>query len=153
MTMQVHENDKPRYVYREGAHVGIEFGPDYSSEAMFVDAVTGSLALDGKPIRCTGFVPGVTMRVSMRVPVPFASSDAAQRYACKVWDQISSKLAGWLSRPPLGAAKLSGGLGLEIEFGRDRRDMIGPGSMQISVDFASSGGLIHGKSERSWQGR
>lgn len=138
MTMQVHENDKPRYVYREGAHVGIEFGPDYSSEAMFVDAVTGSLALDGKPIRCTGFVPGVTMRVSMRVPVPFASSDAAQRYACKVWDQISSKLAGWLSRPPLGAAKLSGGLGLEIEFGRDRRDMIGPGSMQISVDHTAA---------------
>ena len=136
--MQVHENNKPRYAYREGALISIEAGPDYSSEAMFVDAVTGSLTLGGKPVRCTGFVPGVTMRVSMRLPVPFPSSDAAQRYACQVSDQISPKLAGWLSRPQLGAAKLSGGPGLEIEFGRDGRDMIGPGAMHISVEHSDA---------------
>ena len=136
--MQVSENHKLQHAYREGADVRIEAGPDYSSETIFVDAVTGSLTLGGKPVRCTGIVPGVTMRVSIGGPVPFSSPDAARRYACQVWDQSSAKLAGWLSQPRLGAAKLSGGPGLEIEFGRDGRDMIGPGSMQISVDHTDA---------------
>src|SRR5581483_5766455 len=97
--MQVSENHKLECVYSEGAHVRMEGGPDYSSEAMFIDAVTGSLTLGGKPVRCTGIVPGVTMRVSIGVPVPFSSPDAARRYACQVWDQVSTKLAGWLSQP------------------------------------------------------
>lgn len=136
--MQVSENNKPQHFYREGAHLRIEASPDYSSETIFIDAVTGSLTLDGKPVRCTGIVPGVTMRVSIGGPVPFSSPDAARRYACQVWDQVSPKLAGWLSKPKLGPAKLSGGPGLEIEFGRDGRDVIRPGAMQISVDYTDA---------------
>jgi len=136
--MQVNENHKVECAYSEGAHVRIEGGPDYSSEATFVEAVTSSLMLDGKPVRCAGIVPGVTMRVRIAVPVPFPSPDSARRYACQVWDQISTKLAEWLSQPRLGAAKLSGGPGLDIEFGRDGRDLIGPGAMQISVDHTDA---------------
>ena len=136
--MQISENQKLQHAYREGAHVRIEAGADCSSEATFIDAVAGSLTLGGKPVRCTGLVPGVTMRVSIDGPVPFSGSDAARGYACEVWDQVSPKLAGWLSKPKLGPAKLSGGPGLEIEFGRDGRDMIRPGTMQISVDYTDA---------------
>lgn len=83
-TMQINENYKPQHVYREGAHLRIEAGPDYSSETIFIDAVSGSLTLDGEPdIRAGGV--NVETRNRPTLSAKRCAERTATRKRCSRW--------------------------------------------------------------------
>lgn len=86
---------------REGAHIRIPSHETLSTRDLVELALNGSMAMQGKPVRCAGVVPGVTMSVSTGRLYP-CDGDEAQMFAADIWTKIESKLAAWLkmSTPP-----------------------------------------------------
>ncbi|MEJ8800136.1 hypothetical protein WKR88_28035 [Trinickia caryophylli] len=95
------------------------------------------MALKGKPVRCSGLVPGVTMLISSGGLRPQHGGEA-ESLAADVWALIAPKLTEWLQMlaPPAGVTMRLADLWIEI--GWDARTVIAPGAMDVVVTHEPS---------------
>lgn len=121
--------------FYEGARIVIPGDENRATHDIFATALIASMSLRGKPVRCSGIVPGVTMRISSGGLRPRVG-DEAEWLAADAWQRISPKLSEWLimPNPPAGATIQLGDL--TLEFGRDACSVVGPGAMDIVVMHA-----------------
>ena len=123
---------------QEGGRAKLVGGPHRSSHSIFCLAVWGSLHLDGQPVRCTGIVPGVSLRVATGA-TKLSGVDPGD-LASDIWHAVRARLADWVANGPAGARKfgMSSGDGIEVEFGWDSETTVRPGVMQIDVEYAKA---------------
>lgn len=122
--------------FREGGSMKIPGGRDRSSQSIFSTALFGSLALQGQPLRCSGIVPGVSMRISTGSFRP-VDDNAVVPAALAMWQEVRPRLVEWLISPVEPAAlKVVLKPDIEIEFGRDGRYLLRPGVAQIEIEYA-----------------
>ncbi|QOK82870.1 hypothetical protein [Ralstonia solanacearum] len=118
---------------REGARIMVENGSRQSTETLVGIVLSSSMALGGKPVRCSGVVPGVTMSVSTGL---FKLHDGEEWDGAVdgMWKAIRSKLVDWLTtRSPSPGLTIGLNSGVEFEFGWDGPYRIDEGAMQIDV--------------------
>ncbi len=118
---------------REGARIVVENGSRQSTETLVGIVLSSSMALGGKPVRCSGVVPGVTMSVSTGL---FKLHDGEEWDGAVdgMWKAIRSKLVDWLTtRSPSPGLTIGLNSGVEFEFGWDGPYRIDEGAMQIDV--------------------
>lgn len=124
--------------FQEGGRATLPGGRHRSSQSIFCLALWGSLHLDGRPVRCTGIVPGVSVRIEaggMKL-----NDDEAVSLADDVWHAAYSRLGAWLAGGPRGPAKfgMSARDGLEIEFAWMGASTLRPSAMQIDVEYTKA---------------
>jgi len=124
--------------FQEGGRAKLVGGRYRSSHALFCLAVWGSLHLDGQPVRCTGIVPGVSLRVATGATK--LSGVGPGDLASDIWHAVRARLADWVANGPAGARKfgMSSGDGIEVEFGWESETTVRPGVMQIDVEYAKA---------------
>ena len=123
--------------FEDGGHVTFAGGRHRSSRSIFSIALWGSLHLGGRPVRCDGIVPGVSLRVETGIAE--ASDNEAIRLSRDLWDAVRSRLAQWLAQGPDGASKFGmAGRGLQLEFTWNCTTGLRPGAMQIDVEYAEA---------------
>jgi len=123
-----------RYNFREGGRMMLSGRDVYSPEALFNLTLIGSAILDGQPIRCSGIVPGVSMRMMVRFH-PRAHEIKPEHYAQQVWRCVRPIFDDWLVEPkrvPGFTMEIEGG-GVTVRFARDELLQLRPGVMQIEV--------------------
>lgn len=121
--------------FEAGGRAKLFGGAHRSSQSIFCLAVWGSLNLDGQAVRCTGIVPGVSVRVavgSMKL-----NDEEAIRLSDYSWHAVNGRLAKWLADGPQGPSRfgVSSRTGLEIEFAWDDVAAAHPGVMEIDVEY------------------
>jgi hypothetical protein len=121
--------------FREGGRIGLKGGPDRSTASIFQVALAASLALGGQPVRCSGLVPAVSMRVGAGDLQP-ADGEDAERILSQVWEAVHRRFVEWLTADasPAGMS-ITVSPDIRIEFGRDGRYVLRPGVMQIDVGY------------------
>ena len=77
--------------FREGEHVTVRDGSSLSTAGVVSIAILGSMALAGKPVRCSGVVPGVTLLVSTGGLRSRDSDDADQLIVSGVFSTLRKK--------------------------------------------------------------
>ncbi len=118
---------------REGAHIVVENGSRESTEALVGIVLSSSLAIGGKPVRCSGVVPGVTMSASTGL-FKLHDGETWDGVLDGMWKAIRPKLVDWLTMPSPSAGLTIGlNFGTEFEFGWDGPYRIDEGAMQIDV--------------------
>ncbi|SDG68364.1 hypothetical protein [Paraburkholderia phenazinium] len=120
--------------FREGEHVTIRDGSSLSTAGVVSIAVLGSMALAGKPVRCSGVLPGVTLLVStgaLRAP----GGNEADQVIDDIWGRIRPGLVDWLTmRTSPAGVTMALGSDIRLEFGWDDRHRVCDGAMQIDVE-------------------
>ncbi|WP_240766808.1 hypothetical protein [Paraburkholderia flava] len=133
--VKVFENSGQSLRYREGSLMKIPGSPERSSQAIFSAALFGSLALEGQPVRFSGIVPGVSMRVgtgSLRL----GDDDAVIHAARGIWREVQPRLIEWLTSPVAPAGlKIVLAPDIKIEFGWDGKYFLRPGVTQIDIEY------------------
>jgi hypothetical protein len=119
--------------YREGGRITLR-RHQFSPSSLFTLTLAASMGLGGQPVRCSGFVPGVSLRISAG---PFAASLSgaeAENYSDQMRKPILSIFERWLTNPEnhpvLWVEQYDGGL---IQFARDALQVTLPGVMQIDM--------------------
>ena len=75
--------------FEDGGHVTFAGGKHRSSRSIFSIALWGSLHLGGRPVRCDGIVPGVSLRIETGIAE--SNDSEAIRLARDLWDAVRSK--------------------------------------------------------------
>jgi hypothetical protein len=124
--------------FQEGGVAKLRGGARRSSHSIFCLAVWGSLHLDGQPVRCTGVVPGVSLRVATRA-IKLSDIDPGD-LASDIWRALRGRLAEWVASGSAGPRRfgMSSGDGIEVELGWDSEVTLRPGAMQIEVEYAEA---------------
>jgi hypothetical protein len=120
--------------FREGERVTVRGRERFTCSALFSCAWFGSYSLEGQPIRISGFMPGVTLRLSFSGSLcPLAMDDRA--FAENLWRDAEAHLDHWMiEHPDSPILQLKEqGIGLLAEFARDDLATLHPGVMQIDV--------------------
>jgi hypothetical protein len=124
--------------FQEGARVQIPGGPNRSTQSIFSLALWGSLELGGQPIRCTGIVPGVSLRIASGT-AEARDDEHAIALAAQAWSAVYPRLVKWLIDGPTSAVlnmPMRGGL--EIQFAKEGHTTLRPGVMQIEVEHGNA---------------
>ncbi len=124
--------------FQEGGRMRLPGGPLRSTKSLFYLALWGSLELGGKPVRSTGIVPGVSVRIAAgRGPV---DDEEASRLAKRTWQAAYSRLGDWIANGPRASSTLGMSAldGLQIEFAWDGVKDLSPGAMQIEVEYTKA---------------
>jgi hypothetical protein len=119
--------------FREGGRMQV-WREHYPTSILFHLTLFGSATLDGQPIRCSGFLPGVSLRV-MVARFPSAEEINPDRYTRQVWQCVMPEMNKWLTDPshiPGVTMRISKG-GVTVRFARDELLELRPGVMQIEV--------------------
>lgn len=117
--------------FHEGARIVIPGKENPATQDVFTIALIASMALAGKPVRCSGIVPGVTLLISsggLRGP---QAGDQAEWMAAEVWERIAPKLTDWLTMPTPPAAMTMQLAGVQIDLGWDTSSIVTPGAMDV----------------------
>jgi hypothetical protein len=120
--------------FREGERVTVRDGSSLSTAGVISIAILGSMALAGKPVRCSGVVPGVTLLVSTGV-LRSRDGDEADQLIDDIWGKIRPGLVDWLTmRTSPAGVTMALGSDIRLEFGWDDRHRVRDGAMQIDVE-------------------
>ncbi|WP_025809810.1 hypothetical protein [Pseudomonas chlororaphis] len=121
--------------FHEGQHIEIGDGADWNTADLVRLAFEGSLALEGRPVRCTGVVPGVSMRVTAGTFESFDQGHMAELFD-DIWSQLRPLLAEWLSEPMFAqpaVINLSQEQNARIVFAWDITGRLRPGVLDVHV--------------------
>jgi len=119
----------------EGGRARLAGGAHLSTEAIFRTAAIGSLVLHGQPVRCSGIVPGVTLRIATGNANP-VDHDDAELIVDKLWALFRPQLVEWLtSRGALPGLSMAVSHGVQIACGRDGQYVLPEGAMHIDVQY------------------
>ncbi|RKE23962.1 hypothetical protein B0G76_8664 [Paraburkholderia sp. BL23I1N1] len=117
----------------EGARVAVPDGSSVSTRGVVSIAILGSMTLAGKPVRCSGVVPGVTMWVSTGALRP-RDADESEQFIDDIWEKIRPGLVDWLTmRTSPAGVTMALGADIRLEFGWDDRHRVRDGAMEIDV--------------------
>jgi hypothetical protein len=117
--------------FREGARVVFRNRKPRTPRMLFMTTLTGSMALDGQPVRCTGFVPGVSLRILAK-QTDFAPRDVAW-FVEQVWIRAQPAFEQWLADPTNPPGLNLESAEMTAQFARDTRLQLRPGVMQIEL--------------------
>jgi hypothetical protein len=108
------------------------------STADVVISVLGySIKMQGRPVRCTNVVPGVTMWLTSG---RFRPVDSAERFHAshEIWSLLRPKLTAWLSlKSPAPHFRIEFGQGVCFEFTWDAKTMGPPAIQSVAVRFTT----------------
>lgn len=116
--------------FREGSRLQLD-RPSNTPKTLFVITLVGSLALDAQPVRCSDFVPGVSLRVRSQ-PLQNGWS-YCDEMADVLWAQVQPQFDAWLADPRQIPGVTMEWNGVIAEFSRDSLMPLRPGVMQIDV--------------------
>lgn len=124
--------------FEAGGRAKLLGGRHRSSQSIFCLALWGSLHLGGQPVRCTGIVPGVSVRVAagnMKL-----NDKEAIRLSDESWHAVYGRLGKWLADGPREQSRYGVWLasGLQIEFAWDDVATVHPGVMEIDVEYTNA---------------
>jgi len=106
--------------FREGEHVTVRDGSSLSTAGVVSIAILGSMALAGKPVRCSGVVPGVTLLVSTG-GLRSRDGDDADQLIDDIWRKIRPGLVDWLTmRTSPAGVTMALGSEIRLEGGADK---------------------------------
>ena len=134
--------------FREGEHVTVRDGSSLSTAGVVSIAILGSMALAGKPVRCSGVVPGVTLLVSTG-GLRSRDGDDADQLIDDIWRKIRPGLVDWLTmRTSPAGVTMALGTEIRLEFGWDDRHRVRDGAMQIDVEHDPGFAVAYPKRRR-----
>ena len=131
-----------------GKHVVLADGAMLASGDLFKVVLSGSMALDGQPLRCAGFLPGVTLWLSAGHVRPMDGEDPDELLDY-IWQKIRPRLIEWLGMPASPAAVKMVFRDLRLEAGWDDRHRGQAGAMEIEVRHAPEAIAQYRKRRRS----
>ena len=90
----VEGGDTVRIEVKEGLHLRFREGPMTAPGVLFQTALALSALLEGKSVRCSGFMPGISLVVSHK----FVLGDGQVNDAVlkKVWAELEPMFAQWI---------------------------------------------------------
>lgn len=133
--------------FHEGARIVIPGNTNPATQDVFATTLIASMALRGKPVRCNGIVPGVTMLIRSGGMPPHAG-DEAEWMATEVWEQIAPKLTDWLTMPAPPAAMTMQLADVSINLGWDTRSIVSPGAMDVVVTHEPAAVALYWRQRR-----
>lgn len=113
--------------FREGANV--ELRHEREPKSLFLYCLTGTLMLDGQPVRCTGFAPGLSLRTSIPQAAVFHQLEA---FVIETWAQVAPVFQRWQAINPRPAGVTIDVAGVRVEIAQDAELGLKPGVMQIT---------------------
>jgi hypothetical protein len=120
--------------FAEGARVQLSDRAFHTPYILFELSLIGSMALDGQPLRCSGVLPGISMRISVKT-FPSAHRMEPRAYCERLWKAVQPPFEAWLVHPAQAPAMTIEieKPGLEVTFARDSKYPLAPGVMQFDM--------------------
>jgi len=114
---------------REGMIIHLTSGEFCTPGTLFMLTLFCSISLEGKPVHCSGLLPGVSVVVRAQT----AGMDASQRLALveRGWDQIKPQLDQWIEVAEQLPCLNSPIDGATVVIALDRQIQLGQGAMRI----------------------
>ena len=78
----------------EGMHLVVGPSPGLAPRELFLWTLSFSILLGGKPVRCTGFLPGVSLRMHSQL----ALSPLLTELVSKEWEGLQGALQEWVEQ-------------------------------------------------------
>jgi hypothetical protein len=94
--------------------------------------VSASIALEGQPVRCSGLLPGVSVRMQFAqrlVPEQMNS----QLFILGAWCHSKALLDNWLATRGRAPSMTVESAGMKVQFAHDALRQLRPGVMQIDM--------------------
>ena len=125
--------------FREGARITLD-AATLTEQSLFVITMAASIGLQGQPVRCSGFLPGASIRIETSAVDPRYIA-VGERFLTDAYKSLGSAVRQWYEasgRPP--AAEIAAA-GIKVAAAREERDLR-PGVMQIDVRREPDAGSV-----------
>ena len=122
------------YNFREGGRMVLRGRGTYKPGSVFALALVGSAILNGQPLRCRGFMPGISLRITVSNH-PSTRQIPADAFSLRLWQATQPAFDVWFGRleqSPTITLEFEAG-GVVVQFARDKLFSLRPGVMEIEV--------------------
>lgn len=136
--------------FHEGQRIDVHDGADWNTADLLALGLEASLAMGGKSVRCTGIVPGASMRVTAGPLSPFDDGDKAVLLD-EIWNLLLPHLVEWLRAPgfaPPVVLRIIGSQDSRICCAWDTTGRLKPGVSEIVVRYNADYAATYAKSRR-----
>ncbi|MGH8778817.1 MAG: hypothetical protein ACREXZ_07090 [Paraburkholderia sp.] len=146
--MKIQTVDVNSLRFHEGTHVVLSDGATLGTSHLFEILMMASMALAGKPVRCAGILPGVTMWATTGA-LRVLDGEEPELLTADIWSKVRPKLVNWLTMPasPPGIT-MALGTEIRLEFGWDDRHRVREGAIGIDVAHDSAAVARYAKRRR-----
>jgi len=116
--------------FREGARIELDAATQ-TEQSLFIVTMAASIGLQGQPVRCSGYLPGASIRIDTAAVDPQYIA-VGERFLVDAYKSLGTAIREWYQAPgsPLDAEIEAAGI--KVSAAREGRDLR-PGVMQIDV--------------------